>query len=1361
MIPSRATKIRFTLWTAVALLAVTVALALPQSVLAAPDRPTGLTATALDHDTVSLTWSHPDEENVDHYRVLRRSSDESRLSQIATTQTTTFQDDGLQPETTYIYRVQAVDSEGARGRRSVRSQTTTAAAPTITPPSPTPEPTPEHAQGQQGQNTTPRSSHGICDRTQEVQDAILNETGGTCSTVTESQLAGIQYLYTDGYSSATVVPGDFANLTGLIELGIWDSSELTTVPENAYSEVIGNGELINVSLVRNAITDVHIDAFDGLSGIKTLDLRYNLIETLEPGVFEGVSALTILDLSNNHIQNLEDGFFDDLTRLTHLDLTNNGLKRLDNAVIGGLSQLEILYLGDNELSNLEANTFNGLSSLQQLIVSGNGLSNLPAGIFDGLAELKQLYLGANSITVLDPLLFAPLDDSLETLILSHNRLEALPAGIFDGLPGLQRLSLNGNDISSLDAGVFGALTGALTILALNDNSLSTLPATVFDGLENLQTLLLNDNGLSTLDADIFDPLDDSLLYLYLNDNSISTLDADIFDGLTGLQYLLLNDNSLSTLDADLFDPLDDSLLLLYLNDNSLSTLDADIFDGLTGLLRVYLNDNSLSTLDADIFDGLAGLQRLYLNHNSLSSLPALIFEDLDDSLQQLVLTDNSISTLPAMVFAGLTGLQGLDLSCNGLTALDLTLFDPFASSLTYLDVSGNSYGSTPTETTLRDKFDQITATSGSLYTGSNSECLPPYEFGLSGLSLSPGTLQPAFQAPGETVYSARVGRDVSSIDVTVTTSDPRATIEPRPDPFGTYVTPGPQVNLTHVRSNIGWQVRVRNGSFAVLYQIAVYRDPPLATNALLRSLELSGVTLGEDFSGRTYTYTATADVAETTVTATPLDPDATTVIRNNGVVDSDGTVSLAAGANIITVEVTAEDGNTMRTYTVDVTRAAAPVDSKRVVYVPNNWSLKPAGIGPGERFRLIFLSSTKRDATSTDIETYNTFVQDLAANGHANIEDHSSRFRVVGCTESTDARDNTRTTSPGVPIYWLGGTKVADNYADFYDGSWDDEANDKNEFGNDAHNTSQVVNFPFTGCNSNGTELVSSALGVFSHVRLGRPDSTNTNHSPISSDAGDLPGNTHPFYALSPVFQVPLMNAYTLSKGGVPHPGKIDSDNNTGNYHEVRLFANVPYRIDVKGSERSQPGGTIRNPRVRIDAGSGKLELLNGSSSGVSQTSSVTTALRGGATSSSGTNSRLEIKVKPEQTGTYRLLVYRTTGDDGTYTITVNERDRPQGRLAPDITVTQENNTSVSFSWIKPNMTQRSITAPIQSYQVQYRPFPNGRWSTVQTLRENVLDHQFTGLSSGQSYDVRVRSYHPDAPYMTYQWGYARVYTTN
>ncbi len=129
-----------------------------------------------------------------------------------------------------------------------------------------------------------------------------------------------------------------------------------------------------------------------------------------------------------------------------------------------------------------------------------------------------------------------------------------------------------------------------------------------------------------------------------------------------------------------------------------------------------------------------------------------------------------------------------------------------------------------------------------------------------------------------------------------------------------------------------------------------------------------------------------------------------------------------------------------------------------------SWSLTPAGLAVGDQFRLIFLSSTKRNALSTDIGDYNTFVQDRAAAGHADIRAYSGGFGVIGCTAAVDARDNTATTGTGVPIYWLDGAKVADDYGDFYDGSWDDEIADKNESGADAHDTSQSDNYPFTGC---------------------------------------------------------------------------------------------------------------------------------------------------------------------------------------------------------------------------------------------------------------------------------------------------------
>ena len=77
--------------------------------------------------------------------------------------------------------------------------------------------------------------------------------------------------------------------------------------------------------------------------------------------------------------------------------------------------------------------------------------------------------------------------------------------------------------------------------------------------------------------------------------------------------------------------------------------------------------------------------------------------------------------------------------------------------------------------------------------------------------------------------------------------------------------------------------------------------------------------------------------------------------------------------------------------------------------VPDDWGLIPSGLGPGDSFRLLFITSTKDTATATAIAAYNTFVQDRAAAGHTDIQAYRSNFKVVGSTASVDARDNTAT----------------------------------------------------------------------------------------------------------------------------------------------------------------------------------------------------------------------------------------------------------------------------------------------------------------------------------------------------------------
>ena len=93
----------------------------------APDPPTGLSATAIDPNTVDLTWNiHPDHDNLDGYRIYRDGSF------VASTSGTTYRDVGLTPFTTYVYTLTAV---GEDGDESSPSQPASVTTPDFTPPS--------------------------------------------------------------------------------------------------------------------------------------------------------------------------------------------------------------------------------------------------------------------------------------------------------------------------------------------------------------------------------------------------------------------------------------------------------------------------------------------------------------------------------------------------------------------------------------------------------------------------------------------------------------------------------------------------------------------------------------------------------------------------------------------------------------------------------------------------------------------------------------------------------------------------------------------------------------------------------------------------------------------------------------------------------------------------------------------------------------------------------------------------------------------------------------------------------------------------------------------------------------------------
>ena len=193
---------------------------------------------------------------------------------------------------------------------------------------------------------------------------------------------------------------------------------------------------------------------------------------------------------------------------------------------------------------------------------------------------------------------------------------------------------------------------------------------------------------------------------------------------------------------------------------------------------------------------------------------------------------------------------------------------------------------------------------------------------LRSLSLSGVPLSPAF-SPEVPSYSANVAYAVASTTVTAVPAQSGATavvkLDGATDADGT-------VDLAEGANAITVEVTAPNGTAMRTYTITVTRrmEGQLSADATLRSLSLSGVAFSPTFSAGVTSYTASvADtVSSTTVTAATSHTGATAVVKLNGALDTDGTVDLAEGANTITVEVTAEDGTSMQTYTITVTRGA-------------------------------------------------------------------------------------------------------------------------------------------------------------------------------------------------------------------------------------------------------------------------------------------------------------------------------------------------------------------------------------------------------------------------------------------------------
>ena len=232
--------------------------------------------------------------------------------------------------------------------------------------------------------------------------------------------------------------------------------------------------------------------------------------------------------------------------------------------------------------------------------------------------------------------------------------------------------------------------------------------------------------------------------------------------------------------------------------------------------------------------------------------------------------------------------------------------------------------------------------------------------------------------------------------------------------------------------------------------------------------------------------------------------------------------------------------------------------------VPPDWALVPSGIGRGDKFRLLFATSSHTQATRSDIAYYNGFVAGRAGmSGHSAIRPYADAFTAMVSTATghspTDGNSisvNTQTDyrldlpmysaftqyDKAIPVYWLNGSRISENYGGLYDNAWDNEssAHWRNETGTGSGFASVLK--PWTGSFWSGIGQLGGYLGRAASD-LGIRGSLGENGTfmfrggtvfigPLNGDSGRLDTAAR-LLALSPVFRVSLAPSVVLSvKGG-------------------------------------------------------------------------------------------------------------------------------------------------------------------------------------------------------------------------------------
>ena len=189
------------------------------------------------------------------------------------------------------------------------------------------------------------------------------------------------------------------------------TSNLSYIPEQVFKK-FPNLEYLNAN-------NVGLKSFRALTNavdLKVVLANNNQLSKLNANVFCVATNLGRLSLRKNQIQEIDVNAFNSLRNLKELYLSDNQLSSLHMNTFSPLISLEILALSGNQLQSIDLELFHANLQLNEILLYDNKITAIHPQAFNNLAKLFNLELHGNTCVDKD---IRSDDGVLQELIANH------------------------------------------------------------------------------------------------------------------------------------------------------------------------------------------------------------------------------------------------------------------------------------------------------------------------------------------------------------------------------------------------------------------------------------------------------------------------------------------------------------------------------------------------------------------------------------------------------------------------------------------------------------------------------------------------------------------------------------------------------------------------------------------------------------------------------------------------------------------------------------------------------------------------------------------------------------------------------